>query len=168
MNTSPSRLRSGGAMVATFGYSAAWDGKPASASRGRRTCGRAGCRGPAPATCKVAPNGPYRIGGRPPRRRHARRPGRLHRAGLLHDDVHAVHAGSLDGWPATWDIRGLSQEEAAEAILSGRVTPGTVLVIRSEGPRGGPGMHPPPTALRAYTALAQSADKGAVRELADR
>ncbi|MFI6871795.1 dihydroxy-acid dehydratase [Nocardia sp. NPDC050406] len=33
-----------------------------------------------------------------------------------------------------------SQEEAADAVLSGRVRPGDVLVIRYEGPRGGPGM----------------------------
>ncbi|WP_250281528.1 MULTISPECIES: dihydroxy-acid dehydratase [unclassified Frankia] len=33
-----------------------------------------------------------------------------------------------------------SQEEAVEAILSKRVTPGDVLIIRYEGPRGGPGM----------------------------
>jgi len=33
-----------------------------------------------------------------------------------------------------------SQEEAVEAILSGRVKPGDVVVIRYEGPRGGPGM----------------------------
>ena len=33
-----------------------------------------------------------------------------------------------------------SQEEAVEAILSGRVTPGDVVVVRYEGPRGGPGM----------------------------
>jgi dihydroxy-acid dehydratase len=33
-----------------------------------------------------------------------------------------------------------SQEEAVEAILSGRLSPGDVLVIRYEGPRGGPGM----------------------------
>ncbi len=33
-----------------------------------------------------------------------------------------------------------SQEEAAEAILTGRISPGRVLVIRYEGPRGGPGM----------------------------
>ncbi|QLY27628.1 dihydroxy-acid dehydratase [Nocardia huaxiensis] len=33
-----------------------------------------------------------------------------------------------------------SQEEAVEAILSGRLRPGDVLVIRYEGPRGGPGM----------------------------
>src|SRR5659263_599969 len=33
-----------------------------------------------------------------------------------------------------------SQDEAVEAILSGRVTAGDVVVIRYEGPRGGPGM----------------------------
>ncbi|HHW75618.1 MAG TPA: dihydroxy-acid dehydratase [Xanthomonadaceae bacterium] len=33
-----------------------------------------------------------------------------------------------------------SQEEAVEAILGGRVQPGDVVLIRYEGPRGGPGM----------------------------
>ncbi len=33
-----------------------------------------------------------------------------------------------------------SQEEACEGILAGRVKPGHVVVIRYEGPRGGPGM----------------------------
>src|SRR6185312_9452151 len=33
-----------------------------------------------------------------------------------------------------------SQEDAVAAILSGRVEPGHVLVVRYEGPRGGPGM----------------------------
>jgi len=33
-----------------------------------------------------------------------------------------------------------SQEEACEGILAGRVRPGHVVVIRYEGPRGGPGM----------------------------
>ncbi|MEA1996446.1 MAG: dihydroxy-acid dehydratase [Gemmatimonadota bacterium] len=33
-----------------------------------------------------------------------------------------------------------SQEEACEGILAGRVEPGHVVVIRYEGPRGGPGM----------------------------
>ncbi|MEU6410364.1 dihydroxy-acid dehydratase [Microbispora sp. NPDC046933] len=181
-----------------------------------------------PCLCRVAPNGPYlmedvhRAGGIPAIL------GELHRAGLLHENVRAVHAESLTEWLATWDIRGAapapealdlfhaapggvrssaafsqsarwesldtdaaggcvrdtahayspdgglavlrgnlapggavvksagvpegmhvftghavvteSQEEAAEAVLSGRVTPGSVLVIRYEGPRGGPGM----------------------------
>ncbi len=33
-----------------------------------------------------------------------------------------------------------SQEEACEGILAGKVKPGDVVVIRNEGPRGGPGM----------------------------
>ncbi|MEX0762786.1 MAG: dihydroxy-acid dehydratase [Dehalococcoidia bacterium] len=33
-----------------------------------------------------------------------------------------------------------SQEEAVGAILTGRVTPGDVVLVRYEGPRGGPGM----------------------------
>jgi dihydroxy-acid dehydratase len=33
-----------------------------------------------------------------------------------------------------------SQEDAVDAILGGRVSPGDVVVIRYEGPRGGPGM----------------------------
>jgi len=33
-----------------------------------------------------------------------------------------------------------SQEDACEGILAGRVKPGHVVVIRNEGPRGGPGM----------------------------
>ncbi|MGK5553859.1 dihydroxy-acid dehydratase [Actinomadura kijaniata] len=184
--------------------------------------------GQVPCLCKVAPNGPYlmedvhRAGGVPAIL------GELHRAGLLDEDVHAVHAGSLGEWLDAWDVRGPSpsreavdlfhaapggvrssaafsqsarwesldrdavagcvrdtdhayspdaglavlrgnlapdgavvksagvpegmrrftgravvtesQEEASQAILSGRVTPGSVLVIRYEGPRGGPGM----------------------------
>jgi dihydroxy-acid dehydratase len=33
-----------------------------------------------------------------------------------------------------------SQDDAVEAILSGRIKPGDVVVVRYEGPRGGPGM----------------------------
>jgi len=33
-----------------------------------------------------------------------------------------------------------SQDEAVEAILSGRIVPGDVVVVRYEGPKGGPGM----------------------------
>ena len=33
-----------------------------------------------------------------------------------------------------------SEEEAVEAVLKGKIDPGTVVVIRYEGPRGGPGM----------------------------
>ncbi|WCB91995.1 Dihydroxy-acid dehydratase [Baekduia alba] len=181
-----------------------------------------------PCVCKVAPNGTYlmedvhRAGGIPAIL------GELHRGGLLHDGVTAVHAGTLSGWLATWDVRGgdasdeaielfhaapgcrrsaeafsqserwdtldvdaaegcirdvehaytrdgglailygnvavdgcvvktagvdesiwtfsgpavvvESQEAAVEAILGDRIKPGDVVVIRYEGPRGGPGM----------------------------
>ena len=33
-----------------------------------------------------------------------------------------------------------SQEDACEGILAGKVKPGNVVVIRYEGPKGGPGM----------------------------
>ncbi|MGQ4331092.1 dihydroxy-acid dehydratase [Streptomyces hayashii] len=154
--------------------------------------------------------------------------GELHRAGLLNEDVHAVHSPSLGDWLKTWDVRagspspealelwhaapgcvrsaeafsqserwealdedaeggcirsaehayskdgGLavlrgnlavdgcvvktagvdesiwtfegpavvceSQEEAVEKILNKQVTHGDVVVIRYEGPKGGPGM----------------------------
>jgi dihydroxy-acid dehydratase len=154
--------------------------------------------------------------------------GELHRAGLLNEDVHAVHSQSLGDWLKTWDVRGgspspeavelwhaapgcvrsaeafsqserwaaldedaeggcirsaehayskdgglavlrgnlavdgcvvktagvdesiwtfegpavvcESQEEAVEKILNKQVTDGDVVVIRYEGPKGGPGM----------------------------
>ncbi|WP_155058146.1 dihydroxy-acid dehydratase [Streptomyces blattellae] len=154
--------------------------------------------------------------------------GELHRAGLLNEDVHAVHSPSLADWLKTWDVRGgspspealelwhaapgcvrsaeafsqserwesldedaeggcirsaehayskdgglavlkgnlavdgcvvktagvdesiwtfegpavvcESQEEAVERILNKQVTDGDVVVIRYEGPKGGPGM----------------------------
>ncbi|WP_326598452.1 dihydroxy-acid dehydratase [Streptomyces sp. NBC_01803] len=181
-----------------------------------------------PCVCKVAPNGAYhmedvhRAGGIPAIL------GELHRAGLLNEDVHTVHADSLAEWLKRWDIRGgspspeavemfhaapgcvrsatafsqserwesldtdagngcirdvahaysqdgglavlhgnlaadgcvvktagvdpsiwtfegpavvvESQEEAVDAILTKRVTEGDVVVVRYEGPRGGPGM----------------------------
>ena len=181
-----------------------------------------------PCLCKVAPNGSYlmedvhRAGGIPAIL------GELNRAGLLHKDVHCVHADSLQTWLDAWDIRGggptpeaielfhaapgrvrsatagsqsarwdsldldsaagcihdvahaytvdgglavlrgnlsedgcvvktagvdescftfsgpalvlESQDDAVEAILSGGVKAGDVVVIRYEGPRGGPGM----------------------------
>src|SRR5665811_2144487 len=158
-----------------------------------------------PCICKVAPSGSYlmedvhRAGGIPAIL------GELRRAGLLREDVHAVHAPSLDAWLKEWDVRGgsaserwetldddaaagcirdvahaysadgglavlrgnlavdgcvvktagvaadslvfsgpavvvESQEEAVEAILAGRVTAGDVVVVRYEGPAGGPGM----------------------------
>ena len=181
-----------------------------------------------PCLSKVAPNGKYymedvhRAGGVPAIL------GELHRGGLLNEDVHTVHSGSLDEWLKDWDIRGgspspkavelfhaapgcvrsatafsqserwdtldtdaaggcirsvehaysvegglavlygnlaedgcivktagvdesiwtfsgpavvlESQEDAVDAILTKRVKEGDVVVIRYEGPKGGPGM----------------------------
>jgi dihydroxy-acid dehydratase len=181
-----------------------------------------------PNICKVAPSGDYlvedvhRAGGIPAIL------GELRRGGLLNEDVHTVHADSIDEWLGDWDIRGgnasdqavelfhaapgcvrsatafsqserwesldldaaegcirdlahaystdgglailygnlaergcvvktagvdesiltfrgparvlESQEEAVEAILGGQIAAGDVVVIRYEGPKGGPGM----------------------------
>ncbi|MGX6446477.1 dihydroxy-acid dehydratase [Patulibacter sp. S7RM1-6] len=181
-----------------------------------------------PCLCKVAPNGSFlmedvhRAGGIPAIL------GELHRGGLLHEDVHTVHARTIDDWLGAWDVRGPkpseraldlfhaapgcrrsaeafsqserwesldtdaaegcihdiehaystdgglailygnlavrgcvvktagvdesiltftgpavvveSQEEAVDVILGGGVKEGDVVVIRYEGPRGGPGM----------------------------
>jgi dihydroxy-acid dehydratase len=181
-----------------------------------------------PCICKVAPNGDYlvedvhRAGGIPAIL------GELRRGGLLNEDVHTVHADSLERWLGDWDLRGgdatdeavelfhaapgcvrsatafsqserwesldldaaagcvrdvahaysadgglailygnlaergcvvktagvdesiltfrgparvlESQDEAVEAILGGRIAEGDVVVIRYEGPKGGPGM----------------------------
>jgi len=52
-----------------------------------------------------------------------------------------------------------SQEEACEGILGGRVKPGDVVVIRYEGPRGGPGMQEmlaPTSYIKGDPALAKT------------
>ncbi|MFI5614047.1 dihydroxy-acid dehydratase [Amycolatopsis sp. NPDC051903] len=196
-----------------------------------------------PCLSKVSPNSDYhmedvhRAGGIPAIL------GELWRAGLLRENVHAVHAASLSDWLSTWDIRaespspeaielyhaapggvrttqafstdnrwssldtdatggcirdlkhaytadgGLavlrgnlaengaiiktagvpegilrfegpalvveSQEEAVSAILTKRIRPGDVLVVRYEGPAGGPGMQEMlhPTAFLKGTGL---------------
>ncbi|MEU0251487.1 dihydroxy-acid dehydratase [Streptomyces sp. NPDC006184] len=50
--------------------------------------------------------------------------GELHRAGLLNEDVHAVHSPSLADWLKTWDVRGGSP--AAEAVELWHAAPGCV------------------------------------------
>lgn len=77
-----------------------------------------------PCLSKVAPNGSYymedvhRAGGIPAIL------GELYRAGLLHEDVHTVHADSLDEWLKTWDVRGGSP--SAEAVELWHAAPGCV------------------------------------------
>lgn len=50
----------------------------------------------------------------------------------------AIHPDMLrfDGVAACFD----SEEEAGAAVMAGQIKPGTVLVVRYEGPKGGPGM----------------------------
>ncbi|RZB17915.1 dihydroxy-acid dehydratase [Streptomyces sp. F001] len=50
--------------------------------------------------------------------------GELHRAGLLNEDVHAVHSPSLADWLKTWDVRGGSP--SAEAVELWHAAPGCV------------------------------------------
>ncbi|GAB2890243.1 dihydroxy-acid dehydratase [Streptomyces deserti] len=50
--------------------------------------------------------------------------GELHRAGLLNEEVHAVHSPSLADWLKTWDVRGGSP--SAEAVELWHAAPGCV------------------------------------------
>ncbi|MFF7189259.1 dihydroxy-acid dehydratase [Streptomyces sp. NPDC008222] len=50
--------------------------------------------------------------------------GELHRAGLLNEDVHAVHSPSLGDWLKTWDVRGGSP--SPEAVELWHAAPGCV------------------------------------------
>ncbi|MFF4827920.1 dihydroxy-acid dehydratase [Streptomyces sp. NPDC001312] len=50
--------------------------------------------------------------------------GELHRAGLLNEDVHAVHSPSLPDWLKTWDVRGGSP--SPEAVELWHAAPGCV------------------------------------------
>jgi dihydroxy-acid dehydratase len=78
-----------------------------------------------PCVAKVAPNTQkyhmedvHRAGGIPAIL------GELDRGGLLHRDVHAVHAPSLKEWLSTWDVRGGSP--SAEAVELFHAAPGGV------------------------------------------
>jgi dihydroxy-acid dehydratase len=83
-----------------------------------------------------------------------------------------ILTGSLAPKGAVVKVAGLSQEQkkfegtarvfdgedgAMEAILSGSIEPGTVLVIRYEGPKGGPGMRE----MLAITGALKGAGRGA-------
>ena len=63
--------------------------------------------------------------------------------GNIAEDGCVVKTAGVD--PSIWTFTGPavvveSQEEAVDAILGGRVVEGDVVVVRYEGPRGGPGM----------------------------
>jgi dihydroxy-acid dehydratase len=93
----------------------------------------------------------------------------------LSDAIHAdggiaILRGSLAPQGAVVKIAGLDQEtfrgiarvfdgedQAMDAILGGRIEPGTVLVIRYEGPKGGPGMRE----MLAVTGAMKGAGRGA-------
>ncbi|HKG39337.1 MAG TPA: dihydroxy-acid dehydratase [Conexibacter sp.] len=64
-------------------------------------------------------------------------------SGNLAEDGCVVKTAGVD--PSIWTFTGPavvveSQEEAVDAILGGRIVAGDVVVVRYEGPRGGPGM----------------------------
>ena len=63
--------------------------------------------------------------------------------GSLAPDGAVVKASGVA--PSMWKFEGTAQvfedeESAIDGILGGQVTPGTAIIIRNEGPRGGPGM----------------------------
>jgi len=63
--------------------------------------------------------------------------------GNLAPDGAVIKAGAVDQAMMTHEGPALifeSQEDACEGILAGKVQPGDVVVIRYEGPKGGPGM----------------------------
>jgi len=62
--------------------------------------------------------------------------------------------GSFDGTARVFD----GEDAAMEAILSGSITPGTVLVIRYEGPKGGPGMREMLAVTGALTGAGRGGD----------
>jgi dihydroxy-acid dehydratase len=67
-------------------------------------------------------------------------------AGLTHDQL------SFEGQARVYD----GEEGALQDILAGRIEPGTVLVIRYEGPKGGPGMRE----MLAVTGALKGAGRG--------
>ncbi len=68
-------------------------------------------------------------------------------AGLTHDQL------SFEGDARVFD----GEQDALDAILAGQIVPGTVLVIRYEGPKGGPGMRE----MLAVTGALKGAGRGA-------
>ena len=80
----------------------------------------------------------------------------LNKKGLLHTDGSVVKRSAVcdemlvhEGPARIFE----SDEEATEAIKTGRINPGDVIVIRYEGPKGGPGMREmlnPTSAIAGY------------------
>jgi dihydroxy-acid dehydratase len=106
-----------------------------------------------PCLCKVAPSTPdyhmedvHRAGGIPAIL------GELDRAGQLRRDVNAVHAGSLTGWLADWDVRGGAATAAARALF--RAAPGGVRTTE------------PFSTRNTWSTLDTDAAAGCIRDLA--
>ncbi len=83
-----------------------------------------------PCVSKVAPNSQeyhmedvHRAGGIPAIL------GELHRGGLLHEDVHAVHSPTLTEWLGKWDIR--SEHPSEEAVELFHAAPGGVRTTKA-------------------------------------
>ncbi|HWG73233.1 MAG TPA: dihydroxy-acid dehydratase [Acidimicrobiales bacterium] len=78
--------------------------------------------------------------------------------GSLAPEGAVVKVAGIDGGHFEGPARVFDGEEAAmEAILAGAIEPGTVLVIRYEGPKGGPGMRE----MLAVTGAMKGAGRGA-------
>ena len=87
---------------------------------------------PTARSCRTHDN-PFSTGGRPARAARQRRSRRRHREEVGRRPVHArAHGpGARASTP---------RKQACEAIFAGKINPGDVVVIRYEGPAGGPGM----------------------------
>ncbi|WP_281689344.1 dihydroxy-acid dehydratase [Pseudonocardia thermophila] len=105
-----------------------------------------------PCLAKVSPNSDYhmedvhRAGGIPAIL------GELRRAGLLHEDVHAIHSPSLAAWLDTWDIRGAAPSE--EAIELFHAAPGGVRTTEAF------------STTNRWAALDTDAENGCIRDVA--
>jgi len=105
-----------------------------------------------PCLCKVSPNSDYhmedvhRAGGIPAIL------GELDRAGLLHRNVHAVHASSLGEWLSRWDIRG--ESPAPEAVELFHAAPGGVRTTQAF------------STSNRWSSLDTDAERGCIRDVA--
>ncbi|MEX3610982.1 dihydroxy-acid dehydratase [Rothia sp. LK2588] len=105
-----------------------------------------------PCLAKVAPNSTkyhiehvHRAGGIPALL------GELHRAGLLHENVHSVHADSLEQWLAEWDVRSGSATEQAEELFT--AAPGGVRTTQAF------------STANKYESLETDAENGCIRSV---
>lgn len=105
-----------------------------------------------PCLAKVAPNSTkyhiehvHRAGGIPALL------GELHRAGLLNENVHSVHADSLEQWLADWDVRSGSAIEQAQELFT--AAPGGVRTTQAF------------STANKYESLETDAENGCIRSV---